>query len=142
MVFYSIWPYITATTRVLRVLEAWAPRCTCRGRGTFPGDGEEAARDVTGAHVESAARRQRGAVGQSPVELPRRVRSLRAPPVVHRPPRHDQCDSCLLLESHQRLLHEASDVWDTVVYGPDEAGEGEGEGDVQLRVGPLDEGGN
>ena len=37
-------------------------------------------------------------------------------------PRHDPCDSCLLLES-QRLLHEASDVWDTVVYGPD-AGKG------------------
>ena len=36
-------------------------------------------------------------------------------------PRHDPCDSCLLLES-QLLLHEASDVWDTVVYRPDEAG--------------------
>jgi hypothetical protein len=34
-----------------------------------------------------------------------------------------------LLES-QRLLREASDVWDTVVYGPDEEGEGEGEGGV------------
>ena len=38
-------------------------------------------------------------------------------------PRHDTFDSCLLLES-QRLLHEASDVWDTIVYGPDDAGEG------------------
>ena len=37
-------------------------------------------------------------------------------------PRHDPCDSCLLLES-LRLLHEASDVWDTVICVPD-AGEG------------------
>ncbi len=41
---------------------------------------------------------------------------------VPHPPPGDPCDSCLLLES-QRLLHEASDVWDTVVYGPKEAGE-------------------
>jgi len=54
-------------------------------------------------------------------------------------PRHDPCDSCLLLES-QRLLHEASDVWDTVVYGPDEAGEDEGEGDVHGEGGTGDGG--
>ena len=51
-----------------------------------PGHWEEAAWDVAGAHAEAAACRQRGAVGQSPVELPRRMLSLRAPPVVHRPP--------------------------------------------------------
>ena len=55
-------------------------------------------------------------------------------------PRHDPCDSCLLLES-QRLLHEASDVWDTVVYGPEEAGEGEGEGDGQGERGGTGDGG-
>ena len=54
-------------------------------------------------------------------------------------PRHDPCDSCLLLES-QRLLHEASDVWDTVVYGPEEAGEGEGDGQGE-RGGTGDGGG-
>jgi hypothetical protein len=69
--------------------KAFAPRCTCRGRGPPRGHGEAPARDVAGAHVESAARRQRGAVGHppvSPMELPRRMRLLRAPPVVHRPP--------------------------------------------------------
>ena len=99
--------------------KACAPRCTCRGRGPPLGHGEAAARDVAGELIESAARRQRGAVERPPVELPRRMRSLRAPPVVHR----DPCDcGCLLLES-LRLLHEASDVWDTVVCVPD-AGEG------------------